>query len=85
MAFYFVMSLGIKMLLKIYKKRPTYWYENFMKQLQTQGLLQSLKFYVKTKAEPKVKFQVSGRQVLKSLIELFMYICIYLFKLKLED
>lgn len=56
-----------------------------MKQLQTQGLLQSLKFYVKTKAEPKVKFKVSGRQVLKSLIELFMYICIYLFKLKLED
>ena len=43
-----------------------------MKQLQTQGLLQSLKFYVKTKAGPKVKFKVSGRQVLKSY--LFIYL-----------
>ena len=52
-----------------------------MKQLQIQGL-QSFIFYVKTKAESKVNFQVSGKQVLKGLIELFKYICKHLFKLK---
>lgn len=53
-----------------------------MKKLQTQGF-ESLKCYVKTKAEPKVylyppKLIVSERRVLKGLIELLTYAFIYL-------
>ena len=81
MAFYFVEHLGIKIHLKIYKKMSHLLTWKLYETTQIQGLQSSI-FYVKTKAESEVNFQVSGRQVLKGLIKLFKYICKHLFKLK---
>lgn len=78
MAFYFVEHLGIKIRLKIYKKM-SYLLTGKLYETTSDTGSSIIYIYVKTKVESKVNFQVSGRQVLKGLIELFLSIYVNIF------